>query len=171
MTNGQKHGWGLTVLFTGWFFLIGGMLLTATFIGACLGIPLIIMGLGFTIWGAVWIYQARAQKAAEVIAQGVRAGIAQANQDARGSNTASGAPFVADQSYREIASPPETAVSHPSAAPPGATVAKAHPVGAGMRCGTCGRLYEGEFKFCTEDGTRLTAAPQDTSGSADANPR
>jgi len=63
---------------TGYFSFIIGLALSFTLIGACFGIPMIIVGLPIGIWGNIWMWQGRVQRAEEAIATGVQLGIQKA---------------------------------------------------------------------------------------------
>ena len=75
MTGQEKFTWGLVLNISGSVSLVVGLLFTATLLGACVGIPMIVMGLAFAVWGAVWIFQGRAEKQRESIASGIREGM------------------------------------------------------------------------------------------------
>ena len=79
MTSDQKFTSGLILGIGGALGLLLGSGLSATGIGACLGLPLAFVSLPFMIWGSVWIYQGRSQKAQQVIAAGIAAGVREAN--------------------------------------------------------------------------------------------
>lgn len=95
MTSGGKMGWGIGIMSGGAFLLVIGVLLSASLVGACLGIPLVIVGLPLSIWGTVWTYQARNQKQAEAIAEGIRNGLASTRQ------TLPGEPLLATSDARQ----------------------------------------------------------------------
>jgi len=78
MSSSSKLMWGL-VLGVGGTLIFGlGAILTATGIGACLGIPLILVAIPLCIWGGIWIWQGKVKRAEEAIAAGVQRGIEQA---------------------------------------------------------------------------------------------
>lgn len=79
MTSDQKFTWGLILGIGGALGLLLGFGLSTTGIGACIGLPLAIVSLPFTIWGSVWIYQARSHKAEQVIAAGMAPGVREGN--------------------------------------------------------------------------------------------
>lgn len=73
-----KGGFGLGLVITlgGAFFLILGMVLTTTIVGAVFGIPLILFG-GFPllILGSVLLFRARAETAKQIIREGIASGL------------------------------------------------------------------------------------------------
>ena len=71
--------------------LVGGLALTFTVIGACIGIPMMIVGVPAMIWGAVLTFQGQAQRAQEAIAAGVQSGMYHAAPP-RGGGVTSGIP-------------------------------------------------------------------------------
>ena len=75
MTGTQKFVWGLVITFSGLGFFLLGALLTSTFIGAIIGIPMILVSIPLFIWGAVWSFQGQTQKQQESITAGVERGI------------------------------------------------------------------------------------------------
>jgi len=79
MTADQKFTWGLVLVIGGGLGLLLGTGISTTVIGACLGLPLAFVSVPFLVWGSVWLYHARSQKAQAVIAGGkatdVREGI------------------------------------------------------------------------------------------------
>ena len=75
MTTSKKLTWGLILVFGAVFCGLIGVLLISTVIGACLGIPMIILAVPSFIWGMVWLFQAQFQRTKEVITAGVRDGI------------------------------------------------------------------------------------------------
>jgi hypothetical protein len=75
MTSEQKFTWGLILDIGGAVGLLLGLGLSTSVIGACLGLPLAFVSFPFLIWGSVWLYQARSQKAQEVIAGGISVGV------------------------------------------------------------------------------------------------
>ena len=75
MTSDQKFTWGLILGIGGALGLLLGLGLSATGIGACIGLPLAFVSLPFAIWGSCWIYQARSQTADQVIAAGMASGV------------------------------------------------------------------------------------------------
>lgn len=76
MTGSEKYTWGIVLSVGGSLGFSGGLLLSATVIGACLGIPLAFIGFLAMVWGGVWTYQGYFQKQQEVISAGIREGIA-----------------------------------------------------------------------------------------------
>lgn len=78
MTGGEKYGWGVGLTVTGSVLFIGGIALSMTLIGACLGVPMAIVGFPLLVWGFVWAYQGHAQRQQEVISAGIRDGLRQA---------------------------------------------------------------------------------------------
>lgn len=78
MTSSSKLTFGIALLITGWLIVFLGIALSFTGIGACLGIPMILIGMPLWIWGAVWVWQGKVKRAEEAIATGVRQGIQQA---------------------------------------------------------------------------------------------
>jgi len=83
MKSSTKLTWGIMLLISGWLLFFLGLILSATGIGACLGIPMIVLALPFIIWGAVWTWQGKVKRAEEAIATGVRQGIQQAQATTR----------------------------------------------------------------------------------------
>ena len=75
MTGQQKFTWGLILNISGSLSLVLGTIFSLSLIGACIGIPMVVMGLAFGVWGAVWIFQGRAEKQRESIASGIREGM------------------------------------------------------------------------------------------------
>ena len=75
MTGSEKFTWGLVLSVGGSLAFVGGIALSITLIGACLGIPMAVIGFPLMIWGTVWAYQGRLEKAQEVITAGIREGI------------------------------------------------------------------------------------------------
>lgn len=75
MTGSEKYTWGVILGIGGWLSFAGGILLSMTLFGACLGVPLAVIGLPVMIWGIVWGYQGRFQKQQEVISAGIREGL------------------------------------------------------------------------------------------------
>jgi hypothetical protein len=75
MTGSEKYTWGVILGVGGWLSLFGGIALSMTVIGACLGIPLAVIGLPVMVWGGIWAYQGRFQKQQEVISAGIREGL------------------------------------------------------------------------------------------------
>ena len=82
MTASQKFGWGLAIELVSLLTFVLGLALTSTVCGALLGIPLMLVALPCIVWGVVWCFQGRAQKAEEVIAAGVQRGIQEASAPA-----------------------------------------------------------------------------------------
>ena len=78
MTSSSKLTWGIILTISGWLLVFLGLLLSFTGIGACIGIPMILVGMPLWIWGAVWAWQGKVKRAEEAIAAGVRQGIQQA---------------------------------------------------------------------------------------------
>jgi hypothetical protein len=75
MTASGKFTWGLILNISGSLLVVGGIALSFTLIGACIGVPMAVVGLPLAIWGMVWIYQGRDQKQREAIAGGIREGL------------------------------------------------------------------------------------------------
>lgn len=75
MTPSAKLTSSIILLVSGWLLVILGMCLSFTGIGACLGIPMILLGMPLWIAGAVWLYTLRMKRAQDAIAEGVRRGI------------------------------------------------------------------------------------------------
>jgi hypothetical protein len=82
MTSSQKLTWGVILAIFGYFFMVIGFGISFTLIGACLGIPMVVIGLPFAIWGSIWTWQGRVLRAEEAIAAGVKQGIQQAQTQA-----------------------------------------------------------------------------------------
>lgn len=80
MRAGEKLGWGIGIMCTGGLLLIGGVTLSATLIGACIGVPMFLAGLPLAIWGSIWTYQGNASRQAEIIARGIRDGLEHARR-------------------------------------------------------------------------------------------
>ena len=78
MTSSSKVTWGIMLLISGWLLVLLGILLSCTGIGACLGIPMIVLGMPLWIVGAIMMWQGKVKRAEEAIAAGVRQGIQQA---------------------------------------------------------------------------------------------
>jgi uncharacterized membrane protein len=78
MTSSSKVTWGIMLLISGWLLFFLGILLSFTGIGACLGIPMIVLGMPLWIVGAIMMWQGKAKRAEEAIAAGVQQGIQQA---------------------------------------------------------------------------------------------
>lgn len=76
MTGSEKYTWGMVLSIGGSCAFFGGLLLSATLIGACLGVPMALIGLPLIVWGTVWAYQGYFQRQQEVISAGIREGIA-----------------------------------------------------------------------------------------------
>jgi hypothetical protein len=76
MTGSEKYTWGVILGVGGWLSLVGGIALSMTLFGACVGIPLAVIGLPVMVLGSIWVYQARCQKQQEVISAGIREGMA-----------------------------------------------------------------------------------------------
>ncbi|HVF71864.1 MAG TPA: YARHG domain-containing protein [Chthoniobacterales bacterium] len=77
MKAGTKFTWGLILALGGKILFVVGIALSFSIIGACLGLPMAAVGFPLIIWGYVWLYKARADKAREVIARGIREGLSQ----------------------------------------------------------------------------------------------
>jgi predicted membrane metal-binding protein len=92
MTSSSKLTWGIIFLITGWVLFLVGILISFTVVGACLGIPMALVGLPLWIWGAVWAWQGKVKRAEEAIATGVRQGIQQAAVTQAAARTPSSAP-------------------------------------------------------------------------------
>lgn len=78
MTSSSKLTFGIILTISGLFLILLGIGLTATTIGACIGLPMILLGIPLEIWGAVWVWQWKIKRAEEAIAKGVSQGIQQA---------------------------------------------------------------------------------------------
>lgn len=78
MTSSSKLTWGIILGITGYLLFLIGIGISFTLIGACLGIPMALVGLPLAIWGSVWMWQGKVKRAEEAIAAGVRQGIQQA---------------------------------------------------------------------------------------------
>jgi hypothetical protein len=75
MTGSEKYMYGVILNIVGGLSLAGGIGLSVTVIGACLGLPMALLGLPLVIWGGVWAFQGYHEKQRETIAAGVQAGI------------------------------------------------------------------------------------------------
>lgn len=75
MTGSSKFTWGLIINLIAGLVMLAGFGLTASIIGGCVGIPMIIAAIPFLVWGAVWIYQGQHLKAQETIAMGIQRGL------------------------------------------------------------------------------------------------
>ena len=75
MTGSSKFAWGLIINLVAGLVMLAGFGLTASVIGGCVGIPMIVAAFPFLIWGAIWIYQGQHLKAQETIALGVERGL------------------------------------------------------------------------------------------------
>lgn len=75
MSGSQKHTWGVILNIVGGLLFVGGVALSFSIVGACLGVPMALVGLPLTIWGVVWTFQGKSQKQQEAIAAGVREGL------------------------------------------------------------------------------------------------
>lgn len=75
MKTGTKLTWGLILNFAGAILFFVGLCLSFTLIGACVGLPMMAVGFPLIIWGAVWFYKARAEKAGETIAKSIQEGL------------------------------------------------------------------------------------------------
>jgi hypothetical protein len=71
---------GIIMMIAGWGAVMLGIVLTSSLIGACIGIPMLLIGLPFGIWGTVWFYQGMFAKQQQMLAGGIAQGIAQARQ-------------------------------------------------------------------------------------------
>jgi len=78
MTSSSKLTFGIILGIAGYLLFLCGLLLSFSLIGACIGIPMALIGLPLGIWGSVWMWQGKVQRAEEAIATGVRQGIQQA---------------------------------------------------------------------------------------------
>jgi len=78
MSSSSKFTFGIALLITGWLIFLSGIVLSFTGIGACIGIPMILLGTPLWIWGSVWLWQGKVRRAEEAISTGVREGIQQA---------------------------------------------------------------------------------------------
>lgn len=147
MTPGNRFGWGIAIMSAGSLLLIGGVAFSATFIGACVGIPMILLGLPLGIWGAIWTHQGNVQRQAATIAAGIRSGLADARRDSsRDMATAiAGAPVTASESQ-----------VHASAQSASALEAPTSRRSLTLSCPLCGTSYPSDFNFCTLDGTALS---------------
>jgi hypothetical protein len=76
MNSNQKFTYGLIIEIGGAFLCAVGLAISFTLIGACLGIPMALVGLPLMIWGAVWLFQAKAEKTKEIISVGIQQGLA-----------------------------------------------------------------------------------------------
>jgi hypothetical protein len=76
MNSNQKFTYGLIIEICGAFLCAVGLAISFTLIGACLGVPMALVGLPLMIWGAVWLFQARAEKTKEIISVGIQQGLA-----------------------------------------------------------------------------------------------
>jgi len=71
MEKKGSFGWGFTLLIGGFLCFALGMAATATIIGAIVGIPMMIFGFPFMIWGGVLLSRARKAEAKEILREGV----------------------------------------------------------------------------------------------------
>lgn len=78
MTGTEKFTWGIVLNLIASGLLVVGTLLSFTMIGACIGIPMILVALPLYVWGIVWVFQGQFQKQAESIAAGVEYGLKRA---------------------------------------------------------------------------------------------
>lgn len=125
MTGSEKYTWGVVMSIGGSLGLFGGIALTATLLGACLGIPMALVGLPVMVLGIVWTYQGHFQKQQEVITAGIRDGIAYMH----GVNTNPSPPVPVATSMQALPAPaapapmaplvPETIEHHGDAGDPG----------------------------------------------------
>lgn len=83
MTGTSKLVWGAFLMIGAMIVAMLGLALCCTFIGALLGIPMILAAMPFGIWGLVWIIKGRIQSAREVLAAGIARGIARGIRDSR----------------------------------------------------------------------------------------
>jgi hypothetical protein len=140
MTTDNRMTWGLVLNIGGFIGFLFAMGISATGIGACLGIPLAIICLPLAIWGAVWIYQARTQKAQQIIAAGVAAGI-----------RAGVAPRTADATQQQV---PATVVAGTfPPMPPASTAPVKSLAPPAERCRQCSAELTSGAAFCAECGT------------------
>jgi hypothetical protein len=86
VSSSQKLTWGIVLNVSGLVLLVAGVVLSATLWLACLGIPMVVAGLGLAIWGTVWYVQGRQMKRQEVISSGVREGVKRAREAEKGRN-------------------------------------------------------------------------------------
>jgi len=82
----NKFTWGIILNIVGSLLFVGGIALTLTLIGACVGIPMGLLGLPMMIWGLVWILQGRSQKQQEAIAAGIKEGLKAGQESSRNNN-------------------------------------------------------------------------------------
>lgn len=116
MTTSQRFTWGLVLGIGGGLLFTGGAALTASLIGACVGVPMALLGLPAMIVGVVWTRRAQFEKAQETIAAGVREGIrASAQQDLRPPQLTSASPR---ETPAEGALASQPVASHDEPAPP-----------------------------------------------------
>ena len=83
MTGTKKFTWGIILTIVGSLLAAGGLALTVTVIGACVGIPMGLLGLPMMIWGLVWILQGRSQKQQEAITAGIKEGLKVGQESSR----------------------------------------------------------------------------------------
>lgn len=83
MTSTNKFTWGIILTIFGSLLASGGLVLTLTVIGACVGIPMGLLGLPMVIWGLVWILQGRTQKQQEAITAGIKEGLKAGQESSR----------------------------------------------------------------------------------------
>jgi len=76
MKGSEKYMWGIVLMIFGSLALTFGIILSVTLVGACLGVPMALVGLPLMVWGMIWAYQGHFQKQQEVISAGIREGIA-----------------------------------------------------------------------------------------------
>lgn len=76
MTGSDKVLWGWILTISGWVTCVLGVLLTVTLIGACIGLPMFLVGLVASVWGAIWLYSGYMDRQQEAISKGIRDGLA-----------------------------------------------------------------------------------------------
>lgn len=114
MKTGTKFTWGLILNLAGAVLFCVGFAISFTIVGACLGLPMMAVGFPLLIWGAVWIYKARADKAREIIARGIQEGLSRFELPATSSgpsNSISSAPPPAPVSLSAPSPPPPAKVT------------------------------------------------------------
>lgn len=107
MTSTNKFTWGVLLNISGGVLFLGGIALSFTLIGACLGIPMALVGFPMLIWGTVWLFQAQSQRSQEAIAADVQQGLQHATF-----REASAAPIL------QINAPPPLSPANPLAVSP-----------------------------------------------------
>lgn len=85
MSGTRKYVFGAVLAFGGTLVLVAGIWLTSTVIGACIGVPLAVVGFALIIWGLVWAWQGYAQRHEKTIAEGTRKGVREALRESGGS--------------------------------------------------------------------------------------